>query len=394
MTNIREILEKLWGNFNQSSSGKFNRRATKDFVAIYFPEGKQEDLAELFPETVPTAEKVGQFNQSVEKGNDYWGRKQTWSYGTKRAIWLISFLCAAGINIRVLQAVIPEELELYGLSYPLMFLVSCTLVLLVDYIIDTELSAYLLRQEAERVKNRLQSTSTGILTSAYHGGREAAFNRAQAQFLAKLSLLSKGKLGLLVIIAIAEYGAAINNAIMTNELERFGIFALFSPLVGVMLTGISGLYKASMIDYPRHKQAVAQSYYDIATEIENDGELEEKLNYANTVANEFSQNPDFSREDIEKAQAQESQRKIQQELFTEVKDRRQSFQEGLVELNGTLNDELSELEKKESQHLGSAKKAREFELKKNFIRRRYYRAQLNQVQAMYSDLVILKSVGE
>ena len=65
MTNIREILEKLWGNFNQSSSGKFNRRATKDFVAIYFPEGKQEDLAELFPETVPTAEKVGQFNQSV-----------------------------------------------------------------------------------------------------------------------------------------------------------------------------------------------------------------------------------------------------------------------------------------------------------------------------------------
>ena len=381
----------FWKKKSEESSNRFIQRSTKDFVAIFLTEGQQEELGTLFPETLPTAEKVGQYNLAVEKTNDYWPRQEKVSDSLKRFIWLISFLCAAGINIRILQAATPEQLEQYGLSYPVMFLVSGSLVLLVDHIIDTELSAYLLRQEAERVKSRLKMSPTGIFSSTYHEGRRAAFKRVQAQYLSKLSLLSKGKLTLLVIIAIAEYGAAISNAIMTNELERFGIFALFSPLVGVMLTGMSGLFKASMIDYPYHKKAVAHDYYDIAGETENKGELEEKVSYANTVAKEFANNPDFTREDLEKAQQQTTAKKLQQEFFNEVKDRRQVLQEGLVEQNETLNNELAEIEKKESLHLGSSKKAREFQLQKNFIHRRYYRARLNLIQGMLSDLMILRS---
>lgn len=78
-------------------------------VAIVLTESQQEDLSKEFPELIPTAIKVGIYNLAVEKANDYWGNRDDLSFTAKRFIWFVSFTCAAGINIRILQTAIPEQ---------------------------------------------------------------------------------------------------------------------------------------------------------------------------------------------------------------------------------------------------------------------------------------------
>lgn len=237
----------------------------------------------------------------------------------------------------------------------------------------------------------LRTPSKACLPWEYHQGRAEAFNRIQAHYISKLSLFRKFKLGLLPVIAIAEYGAAISNALSTNELERFGVFALFSPLVGVLLTGMSGLFKASVIDYPHHKQRVANHYYDLATETDNNGALEERVKYANTVASEFVSNPDFSRDHIEQAQQQDIYQTLQNELYEEIRDRQRVYQEGLVEEHEIHHATIEEIEAKETDYLNRPKKLHEFQLRKNHLSRRHWRTRLNLAEGMLADLVILKS---
>lgn len=379
------------GNNSHKSTESFQRRSPKEMVAIVLTESQQEELSKAFPEIIATAIKVGIFNLAVEKANDYWGNRDDLSFTAKRGIWFLSFACAAAINIRLLEAAIPAQLEQYGLSYPMMLLVSGSLVTLIDQIIDSELSAFLLFQEAERVQKSLKNSFPGLFTLGYHQGRTQAFNRTQAQYLAKPSWFRKCKLGLLPVIALAEYGAAISNALSSNELERFGILAFCSPLVGVMLTGMSGLFKASVIDYPHHKQRVADHYYHLAMETDAHGALEERVKYANTVASEFVRDPDFSREHIEQAQQEDIYQTLQNELYEETRERQRVYQEGLIELNETLNSKVEEIEAKEAEYLHRPQKLHEFQLRKNHLSRSHCRARLNLAEGMLSDLVILKS---
>ena len=375
-----------------SPKGKpFKPRSPKIMTAIYLSEDQQEDLGGQFHMLLPTAEQVGLFNMSTERFNDYLPKVKELANTVKWSIWGVSFVSASAINIRIFQAVVPEQLEQVGLAYPVMLVVSGVLVLLVDHIIDTELSAVLLCKEAERIKNRLKLDSIGLLTCAYHLGRQEAFDRVQAAFIGKRSWLRRGKLGLLGIIALAEFGAAINNAMMTNEFERFGIFAIFAPMVGVMLTGMSGLFKASVIDYPHHKKAVAQSYYDITKETDNDGQLDDKLRFAELVTEEFKKNPDLTQEDLNRLHQQQQTAEIIAQYDTELMEVMRVYQERLAALNDTYHQKMEDLAKKEVQHLSSAKKSSEIQLKKNLAKRRHCTSCLALIREKLSDLFLLQS---
>ena len=154
---------------------------------------------------------------------------------------------------------------------------------------------------------------------------------------------------------------------------------------------MSGLFKASVIDYPHHKQRVADHYYHLATETDDNGALEERVKYANTVTSEFVRDPDFSRQNIEQAQQEDIYQTLQDELYEGIRDRQRVYQEGLIELNETLNSKVEEIEAKEAEYLHRPQKLHEFQLRKNHLSRRHCRARLNLAEGMLSDLVILKS---
>jgi hypothetical protein len=350
----------------------------------------QNELLKSFIEVWETAQNLGKILLSLQQAHDYHQRTD----GMRPFLWLLMLGICAWVNVQAVRATIDNSLppQLYLFKPFVTFALSLFLVFLLDWLIGSEIKKYLCWFDAHRLEPKLLqavANAPGELNRAFALGQQEAFDRVQKRYLSDEKHLSRLKMAFLVVVYLIEIIAALHSITLYGESGE--LTAYIAPLLGVLFSGLSGVFRGITIEYPRIRHKICTRYTNVAEE-QPLNQLTSAISFANTITDSFLKHGAIHREMVEKIRQTFQQTEERGNLNEAITPLAEEYHQQSHALTRQYHQDIEKLEAEEQQWqergrpLNPKRKQRKFQKAKQRLTRDYLNAQLNLIEEIEYQL--------
>ena len=355
----------------------------------------QTKLLKGYLEIKHTAQELAKTEFSLNRSRDYFQRTWIGSWRVRHYVWFFMFVVCCIINTQAVKTTVDNNIppQWYVIKPFATIAIAFTIIFLVDWIIGSELKNFLARFDAIQIDKKLGSAFKNTeeeLNQAQCAGRKVAFERVQDKYLAHVKLLTYIKLSLLVILYIVEIASAIYGISFYGE--GSSILNYIAPLLGVLLSGLSGLYRALKIEIPEQRHKLSHAYLGIAEELSHE-RLIADIQFANGVTEIFLSKGIVDREDINKLRNNSLNGGVEAELNQEIYRISDNYHEQTVIAKDIYRRDVDELEDKEQERIISDRSVQDpmlhehvVKLNKNRLGRKHCAAMIRLIEEVQQNL--------
>jgi hypothetical protein len=363
--------------------------------AVNLTADDQTKLLKGYLEIKHTAQELTKTEFSLNCAHDYFQRTWIGSWRVRHYVWFFMFVVCCAINTQAVKTTVDNNIpaQWHVIKPFATIAIAFTIIFLVDWIIGSELKNFLARFDASQLNKKLESefkNAVGELNQAQGAGRKAAFDRVQDKYLAHVKLLTYIKIAMLVILYVVEIASAIYSISFYGE--DSSILSYIAPLLGVLLSGLSGLYRALKIEIPEQRHKLSHSYLGIAEEISHD-QLIADIQFANAVTEIFLRKGMVNRDDIDKVRNGMRQGSAEIGLNQELYRINDDYHDRTVALNDNHRQDIAALEDREQQRIMSDRSVQDpvihehsFKLHKNRLYRKHCTDLIRLIQEVQQNL--------
>jgi hypothetical protein len=309
----------------------------------------QHELFRIFPEIASTARWLGKTDFSLYHAKDYHQSLPT----SRTIVWFLLLIICAAVNLQAVRSCVDNNIpaEWYRLKPFISFALAVGFMGLIEWILTSELKTYLAKEDVRRIKHNLgKQSGEGDIAREVEKGQWQAYQQVQQKYSWDEPHVSRLKRWLLGIAYVIEIVASFYNVFAYGESDS--PIAYIAPLVGVMFSALSSLYRGIKIEYPRWRHRIGYHYLSVALEQPLES-LSASILVANTVTEAFLRSGgNLSRETVEQivgqAREAEAQIRFDGEIDQIVTEYRQHHQTLRHEEQKALTD-LDEQERKRQQ---------------------------------------------
>jgi hypothetical protein len=384
-------MKNIFRKFRQTVIHPIPNADFPPLIALDLVPEDQQELLRGFPEIKPIARHLGKTLFSLHQARDY----IQGSLGLRRFLWLLMLVICAWVNVQAVRATIDNSFpaQLYLWKPVITFALSLFLIFLLDWLIGSEIKNYLSCFDAKQIEAKLDQfvkTTKGELNLAFAlGEKKDAFDRVQKKYLSAERNLSLLKLGFLAVIYLVETIAALYSITLYGEGGE--LTAYIAPLVGVLFSGLSGLFRGITIEYAKRRHGIGYRYLNLAEEKSLEM-LPREIYFANTITEAFLKTGTIDREVVENLKKNLQKAEIQAKFAQALDSITNKYHQRSLALTNQYQQEQEKLEKEQEGENNNrsvqdpAKKQLKFQKTKNRLGQNYLRKQLGLIDETQQKL--------